>query len=100
MEPYRGDAPAYRTGSWRSAFERADLFTPLENARFRLEHELDADGVVARVLSVSFIAALPDDERMQVAARVRELLAGDPATRGRDRVAIPYRTDVFWCERL
>ena len=34
---------------------------------------LDADGLVDRVLSISFIAALPDDERRAVEARVREL---------------------------
>jgi SAM-dependent methyltransferase len=99
MESYRGDTPAYGAGAWRSAFERTTLFTPLQHARFRFEHELDPDGVVARVVSVSFIAALPEDERAEVAMRVRELLETDPATRGRDRVMLPYRTDVFWCER-
>lgn len=100
MEPYRGDAPAYRGDVWREALERTTLFGPLEHGRFQLEHELDREGVVARVTSVSFIAALPDGERETVAERVRELLETDPAVRGRERVALPYRTDVFWCERL
>jgi SAM-dependent methyltransferase len=100
MEAYRGDAPAYRGSPWRKAFQRTKLFTPLEHRRFRLEHELDREGVVARVSSVSFIAALPDDERETVAGRVRELLDEDPATRGRDRLVFPYKSDVFWCERL
>ena len=91
MEPYRGETPGYKSG-WRAAFERTNLFTPLESAEFRHVHELDAEGVVARVASVSFIAALPDDERERVFARVREAL---PA----DEVALPYRTDVFWCRR-
>jgi SAM-dependent methyltransferase len=99
MEPYRGDTPAYRRAVWRKAFERTVLFTPLEHARFRLEHELDAEGVVARVTSVSFIAALPDAEREAVSERVRELLASDAATSGRERILFPYSTDVFWCER-
>jgi SAM-dependent methyltransferase len=100
VEPYRGNAPAYRREAWREAFERTTLFGPLEHRRFRLEHELDREGIVARVTSVSFIAALPDDERKRIAERVRELLASDPAVRGRERVVLPYRTDVFWCERL
>jgi SAM-dependent methyltransferase len=100
MESYRGDAPAYRREVWRGAFERTTLFGPLEHRRFRLEHELDREGVVARVTSVSFIAALPDDEPETIAERVRELLASDPAVRGRERVVLPYRTDVFWCARL
>jgi SAM-dependent methyltransferase len=99
MEPHRGDAPAYRTGAWRQAFDRSERFGPLEERRFRLEHELDPEGVVARVLSVSFIAALPADEKEAVAARVRTLLASAAATRGRDRLVLPHVTDVFWCER-
>jgi SAM-dependent methyltransferase len=93
MESYRGDAPAARRGQWQSAFERTALFGPLEHRRFRLEHELDLEGVVARVTSVSFIAALPEAEREMVATRVGELL------RGRERIVLQYRTDVYWCER-
>lgn len=99
LEPHRGDTPGYRARVWRPAFERTTLFTPLEHAEFRFTHELSPDAVVARVTSVSFIAALPEAEREAVAGRVRELLAQDPETRGRAAVLLPYRTDVFWCER-
>jgi SAM-dependent methyltransferase len=100
IEPHRGATPGYRAGSWRPAFERTALFTPLEQAQFGLEHELTPDGVVARVASVSFVAALPDAVRDEVLERVRELLAGDPDTRGRATVVLPYRTDVYWCQRV
>jgi SAM-dependent methyltransferase len=100
MEPYRGDAPRYLAGAWREAFRRTTLFTPLTRARFGIAQELDPEGVVARVTSVSFIAALPDEERAGVADEVRLLLAEDPATRGRERVTLSYRTDVYWCERV
>jgi SAM-dependent methyltransferase len=99
MEPYRGNAPAFRSGAWRKAFETTALFTPLEEERFHFEHELDPDGVVARVASVSFIAALPKERRAEVVGRVRELLASEGATRGRGRIVLPYWTDVYWCER-
>jgi hypothetical protein len=55
--------------------------------------------VVARVASVSFVAALAESDRAPVLAGVRALLARDPATRGRDLVELPYRTDVWWCVR-
>jgi len=100
LERYRGDTPSFRTGAWREAFERTELFAPLEHARFRLEHELDPAGVVARVTSVSFVAALPERGRAHVVEEVLALLANEPATRGRGRIILPYRTDVFWCERL
>jgi SAM-dependent methyltransferase len=100
MEPHRGDTPGYRTGSWPPAFERTTLFTRLEHTHFRLENELTPDGVAARVASVSFVAALPDAAREDVLGRVRELLAEDPEIRGRATVVLPYRTDVYWCERV
>jgi SAM-dependent methyltransferase len=96
MEPHRGDAPPYLAGRWRAAFERTSLFGPLAQARFRLVHELDSEGVVARVLSVSFIAALPADERAKVEAEVRAVVSRTAA----EPLALAYRTDVFWCERV
>ena len=100
MEPQRGDTPGYRAGDWRLAFERTTQFTRFEHAEFRFEHELPPDGVVARVASVSFIAALPHVQREALLERVRRLLAEDPETRGRANVLLPYCTDVFWCESL
>lgn len=100
MDPYRGDAPRYLGGVWRRAFDETELFTPLRHERFSIVHELEPDGVVDRVTSVSFIAALPEAERAAIAAQVRELLASHPATRDRSRVSLPYLTDLFWCERV
>ena len=60
---------------------------------------LSPEGVVARVASVSFVAALPEPEREGVLAEVRKLLATDPKTRGREEVELPYRTDVYWAKR-
>jgi SAM-dependent methyltransferase len=92
MEPHRGDAPRVASGAWRDAFERTALFEPLEAATIRHVHRLTADGVVARVESVSFIAALPESERAQVLAEVRELVGAEP-------VELPYLTELSWTRR-
>lgn len=99
IEPHRGDAPAYRTGAWREALERTDLFGPLGHAEMRHVHHLTPDAVVARIASVSFIAALPQAERDGVLADVREILATDPETRGHAEVGLPYRADIYWTKR-
>jgi hypothetical protein len=31
---------------------------------------------------------------------VRRLLAEHPETRARETFRLPYRTDVYWCERV
>jgi ubiquinone/menaquinone biosynthesis C-methylase UbiE len=99
MEGYRGDAPAYRTGAWREAFARTTLFEPLHEAQVAHVHHLTPEGVVARVSSVSFVAALPAARRERVLGEVRELLATDPSTRDRAQIELPYRTEIFWTTR-
>ena len=99
MEPHRGGAPTHRSGAWREAFDQTPLFGRLRHAETRHVHRLSPEGVVARVASVSFVAALPEDERRRVLAEVREFVATDPQTRGREELELPYRTDVYWAKR-
>ena len=100
LEPLRGSAPRYRTGSWRQAFAETGLFGSLRHAGFSHVQRLSHDAVVARVASVSFVASLPRAEHDAVLAEVRDLLQRDPGTRGRSEVELPHRTEVYWCERL
>jgi SAM-dependent methyltransferase len=95
-----GAGPRYQSGAWRKAFETSSLFGPLSAAAFRTEQPTDVEGVVERVASISYIAALPEVERQRVARQVRVLLADHPDTRGRRELVIVHRTDVFWCDRL
>jgi SAM-dependent methyltransferase len=79
IAPYRGDVPAHPTDAWRAAFTSAAPFVPVAERRFAHAQTLDADGLVDRVLSISFVSALPDDERRSVEAHVRELAGDAPA---------------------
>jgi SAM-dependent methyltransferase len=100
IEPYRGSAPRVASGAWKEAFERTELFTPLERARFSFVHQTDVVTVLARVTSISFIAALAPRVRERVVAQVRELLSVHPDTRGQRVFPLRYRTGVYWCDRL
>ncbi|MFI5045717.1 MAG: class I SAM-dependent methyltransferase [Acidimicrobiia bacterium] len=75
-------------------------FTPLTHATFRHEHPVTADEMVDRVRSTSHVGALAPAARDAVLDEVRSLLATDPATAGKDLLAVPYRVDVYWAERL
>jgi SAM-dependent methyltransferase len=99
MEPHRGDTPGYRSVLWREALDRSHLFGPLAHAETRHVHRLTPEGVLARVASVSFVASLPEAERQRLFADVRDLLAADPETCGREELELPYRTDVYWAAR-
>ena len=100
IAPYEGDAPRFRTGEWRKTFT-GRWFGDLELTTMPHQHVGPAEEViVARFLSVSFIAALPPAEKQKVADRLRDLVASDPALRGRATIAFPYRTEAYRCTRL
>jgi SAM-dependent methyltransferase len=92
LEPYRGEVPTHRRDAWRAAFERTSLFAPLEERDFPNEQRLDADGMAARVGSISFVAALDPPERERVVTRAR-------AIAGEGTVTVPYRAEVLLWRR-
>jgi hypothetical protein len=92
-------SPRYRDRRWREGFERTDLFGPLHRQIAYHVHEVKREVFLDRVLSVSYVAGAPQDERDRVVDEVTELLDTDPELRGRDAIVMPYRTDVYWCAR-
>ncbi|MGH9004837.1 MAG: class I SAM-dependent methyltransferase, partial [Acidimicrobiia bacterium] len=99
IDSHVGAGPTFRSGAWQRAFNGTSLFGPLQAVSFPNDQRVDVDGVLARVASISYIAALPEAERRRVADQVRVLLADHPGTAGRDEFVIAHHTDVFWCER-
>ena len=99
FQPHRGDAPSHETRGWRQAFAETTQFTPLEKMTVPHHHRLTRQGVVDRALSISFIAELPEDQRQAVADQVLDALDRDPSTAGKEEIDLPYRTDVYWCQR-
>src|SRR5215212_7880900 len=64
--PYRGDTPSHRSGRWRAALDKTHLFRSAERRQFPNIQTIDADTLVRRVASTSFIANLPEAERRAV----------------------------------
>jgi len=93
IEPHRGDAPSHRSLRWKAAFDASDAFLPPQLTSFPYLHATTHERIVARVLSISFIAALAAEERDEVAEAVRRLVAiGE--------VMFAYRTDVWVSRRM
>ncbi len=93
MESHRGTTPSHDDGGWKAAFRTTRLFAPLAEQDFAMEQVVDESQLVARVLSVSFMAALPAGEQATVAGEVRQL-----AHRYGNPVVLRYTTRVYWCE--
>jgi SAM-dependent methyltransferase len=100
LDRHQGDAPRHESGQWRALFP-ASGFTPLSERRFAYEHVGPPERVIfERAMSVSFIAALPADQRASVAGEVRALIAATPSLAGRREVAFPYLTHAYACRRV
>jgi SAM-dependent methyltransferase len=100
MDRVEKRAPWRDHENWRdSAFREMPGFGPLHEKQFHHEHVLSAGDVIRRVASVSHVAVLPDPARAAVLDEVRAILADNPATRGQESVAIPYRVDCYVAQR-
>jgi len=86
------DRPA--VGRSAQALEESPLFGPVERRTFPFAQQLDADGVVDRIASVSFIAAAPVEQRAELERKLREVVAA----RG-GRVEFSYLTEVYVSRR-
>ena len=99
VDGYEGEVPRFYKGTWREAFPHPAL-GELKEWQFTHAHSGAPDDVIVkRVLSTSFISALPVAQRGQVEARLRELMAEEPELRGYPTVSVPYRTFAFCCSK-
>jgi SAM-dependent methyltransferase len=89
LEPHRGDAPRHAFNVWRAVLTRTELFVGEGEHRVDFEQPLDEDGLVDRVGSTSFIAALADEQRSALLARVRRL------ARESAPIGLAYTSEAF-----
>lgn len=100
ITPYEGDTPRFHTGDWRRPFKVGHFSEP-ELTCFNYTHSGSAKSVILdRLLSVSFIAALPCTERQAVSDQLTRLIQTHPSLRGRDTIEFPYQTRAYSCRRL
>lgn len=90
IDPLEGATPRRRSRDWRALLEESPLFEQTERQLFEHVQEADAQGVVDRVTSISFIASAPADVRARVERRVRALVADATPP-----IRLPYMTELF-----
>lgn len=99
--------PMYRDGTWRDCIERdaargeASYFLhPMASRAFPYVAHLTPSQVLDRFRSLSFIAAMPPDERERIIQRITALLRTDfPETATAETVDMAYETRVFTLRR-
>jgi SAM-dependent methyltransferase len=100
LDAHAGDAPRYHTQAWRRAFPAPGM-VPIAEKQFSHGHTGTPEHVIIdRVLSTSFIAALPAEERRRVSAQVRKLIANTPELALKSEVTMPYVTVAYSWQKI
>jgi len=99
MAPWSGSTPSFHSGAWRRALEHAGDGVPrfADDAHVAVPwtQPTDVEGVVARVASVSFVAALAGPEQARLLQQVREAARARPAPLG-----LPYVAEAYCYRRI
>jgi len=98
VHAHTAGAPQQRTSAWARELAATTLFTGLTQDTFANVVSGGREILVARILSTSYIAAMPTEGRDRVARDVLAIVDRDPATAGIEMIAMPYTTHVTWCE--
>ena len=102
---YPPDVPRQQNNSWRQSIDDAvaqHMYTPLQHIEL-INHIITyntVDDIINTVLSISVIAKRSEHEKQICINRVKQLLSTHPATSGKLTFELPYRTDIYWCEKI
>jgi len=77
--------------TWSPAFAASGLFLPLEKRVFEFGERLGREAFVERFATISVVAALDEDARLEALRELRAKLPEDPLT-------VAYTTDVYVTE--
>lgn len=96
IEPFEGNTPRYHSGKWKNVFEQQSLFQ-LENVQtFQQQHVGTVENVVSkRLLSTSFIAALPEQEQQQLKILFEQMVFSYTGKYPQDEITFPYITYAY-----
>lgn len=94
----RGDAPHSRDGRWERAVE-SSKFSIVSSQTWRWSVPTDQTGVVARVRSVSYVAAMTEDDQRRVDACVRDILRIHGLEASAEGFGFPYVTEAYILRR-
>ncbi|CAF1312778.1 unnamed protein product [Didymodactylos carnosus] len=93
-------SPRYKHMEWKKLFEIDNGFSALEHRQFSNDQCGTMDSQIDCMLSVSYIAVLPDEEHKIIADKIRVFLQNEPEIKEKSLFVIPYCTDVYWCTSL
>lgn len=99
--PFEADTPRYHSEKWKQVFEQQQLFQFNGLQTFQLKHTGTVEQVVSkRLLSTSFIAAMPEHQQQQLKARFEQIVFDFTGQTAQDQIDFPYTTFAYHFQKI
>lgn len=98
---YEGNTPRYHSGEWKKVFENQFLFK-LEGVKLlsQLQKGTVEDVVSKRFLSTSFIAAMPQEQQLQLKRQLEQIILEHIGKHPQDEIEFPYITYAYHFKKI
>ena len=101
IAPLEGDTPRYHSEKWKQVFEHQHLFQFIGLEQFQLKHHGTVEQVVSkRLLSTSFIAAMPEAAQQQLKHRIEQIVFDYTGLSAQDEIDFPYTTFAYAFQKI
>ena len=96
----QSNTPKAQSGEWKRLVMASDKFGSLEgDESFMSEQVMTFDEFVRRLLSLSVIAVKSDEEKKMEIDKIKSIL-NKHIKLETDKVILPYKIEMYWCERM
>lgn len=98
---YETDTPRFHSGAWEKVFEQQSLFKPVAVHHFaHVQRGCVEDVVSKRLLSTSFIAAMPIAQQLELKAKFEKIVQDMTGKQPQDQIEFPYQTHAYHYEKI
>ncbi|AMW77752.1 SAM-dependent methyltransferase [Acinetobacter sp. TGL-Y2] len=96
LAEYEADTPRFHSNEWQNVFEQQNLFQLESKKVFAHTHTGTVENVVSnRLLSTSFIAAMPRAQQQQLKNEFENIVAEYTSKQPQDEISFPYLTYAY-----
>lgn len=101
IEPFEGNTPRYHRGQWREVLKQQTLFHRENLQIFEQKHVGSVEQVVSkRLLSTSFIAAMPTHQQQQFKQQFEKIVQDYTGKSTQDLIEFPYVTYAYHWQKV
>lgn len=96
IQPLEGNTPRYHSGQWQNVLNTSELFQWCDEQQWAHTHVGTVEHVVSkRLLSTSFIAALPSQQQQLLKLEFENIVQHYTGKTTQDKISFPYVTHLY-----